>query len=52
MTDLYNMSKMDLIELVQNLNNEIDTLTDKLSIVYTYYNITEQDLENCLKEDI
>ena len=43
MTDLYNMSKMDLIELVQK---------DKLSIVYTYYNITEQDLENCLKEDI
>lgn len=52
MKDLYNMSKMDLIELVQNLNNEIDTLRDKLSIVYTYYNITEQDLENCLKEDI
>lgn len=52
MKNLDKMSKMDLIELIHNLNSEIDMLKDKLSIVHTYYNITDEDLEDCLKEDM
>lgn len=52
MQSLEMMSKSKLIELVEQQRDIIDELESKLNAVYIYYNITEEDIEQCIKEDV